>query len=107
MQVALRHRLVDRVHCWTFGTLPGRATSLYDYNPSLRPCCALLGCPAMLAGDVSVVHVASINPVAVLVASAWVNHELTLQSGGEAPFVFPFMIDLPVWSLLLQRHFSA
>ena len=61
----------------------------------------------MLAGDVSVVHVASINPVAVLVASAWVNHELTLQSGGEAPFVFPFMIDLPVWSLLLQRHFSA
>lgn len=103
----LRWRLSDRVHCWTFGTLPGRASSLYDHSPSLRTCCSLLGCPAVLAGDSSVVHVASVNPVAVLTAAAWIGHELTLQCAGESPFVFPFMIDLPAWNALLQRHFSA
>ncbi|MDB6116948.1 MAG: hypothetical protein JWO08_729 [Verrucomicrobiaceae bacterium] len=105
--LVLRWRLSDRLHCWTFGALPGRATSLYDHCASLRSACTLLGCPAILAGDSSVIHVASINPVAVLTAAAWIGHELTIQSGGESPFVFPFMVDLPVWSTLLQRHFAA
>ena len=105
--LVLRWRLSDRLHCWTFGVLPGRATSLYDHSASLRSTCSLLGCPAVLAGDSSVIHVASINPVAVLTAAAWIGHELTSQSGGESPFVFPFMVDLPAWNTLLQRHFAA
>lgn len=105
MLLLLRWSLSDRVHCWTFGTLPGRAASLYEYCPPLRACCELLGCPAILAGENSLVHVASINPVAVLAAAAWIGTELG-QLNGESPFVFPFMIDLPLWSALRQRHFD-
>jgi hypothetical protein len=104
MQKLLRGRLSDRIHSWTFGALPGRSRSLYEHCPPVRACCAHLGCPAMLVGD-SVVHVASINPVAVLAAAKWISHELTVQSGGDAPFVFPFMIDLGGWSALVERHF--
>lgn len=106
MQKLLRSRIVERVHSWTFGPLPGRVSSLYDHCPPLRTCCSLLVCPATLVGE-TVVHVASINPVAVLAAAKWVTHELGLRSGGESPFVFPFMIDLPGWTKLVDRHFSA
>ncbi len=106
MQKLLRRRLSDRIHSWTFGPLSGRATSLYDHCPSLRACCSHLMCPAVMVGD-SVVHVASVNPVAVLAASKWITHELAVQSGGDAPFVFPFVIDLPSWTTLVERHFSA
>lgn len=106
MQKLLRGRITDRIHTWTFGPLPGRASSLYDHCPPLHTCCSLLVCPATLVGE-TVVHVASINPVAVLAAAKWVTHELTLRSGGEAPFVFPFMIDLSGWTKLVDRHFSA
>ena len=105
MLLLLRWSLSDRVHCWTFGMLPGRAGSLYDHRPSLRDCCALLGCPAVLAGETSIIHVASVNPVAVLAAAAWIGTELT-TGGGDTPFVFPFMIDLPLWHTLRQRHFE-
>jgi hypothetical protein len=106
MQKLLRGRLSDRIHSWTFGALPGRAKSLYEYCPNVRACCSHLGCPALLVGD-SVVHVASINPVAVLAAAKWITHELATQSGGDAPFVFPFMIDLAGWTALVDRHFSS
>lgn len=101
----LRWSLSDRVHCWSFGMLPGRSSSLYDIRPSLRDCCQLLGCPAVLAGETSIVHVASVNPVAVLAAAAWIGTEIAASSG-DAPFVFPFMIDLPLWTSLRQRHFD-
>lgn len=106
MQKLLRNRIADRIHSWTFGPLPGRANSLYEHCPPLRTCCSLLVCPATLVGE-TVVHVASINPVAVLAAAKWVTHELALRSGGESPFVFPFMIDLPGWAKLVDRHFPA
>lgn len=106
MQKLLRGRVSDRIHSWTFGPLPGRTTSLYDDCPPLRKCCSLLVCPATMVGE-AVVHVASINPVAVLAAAKWVAHELGQRSGGEAPFVFPFMIDLPSWTKLVDSHFAA
>jgi hypothetical protein len=106
MQKVLRGRLSDRIHSWTFGAIPGRAKSLYEYCPAVRACCSHLVCPAILVGD-SVVHVASINPVAVLATAKWITHELTQQSGGDAPFVFPFMIDLAGWATLVDRHFVA
>lgn len=105
MQKLLRARVSDRIHTWTFGPLPGRVGTLYDDCPSLRTCCSLLVCPATLVGE-AVVHVASINPVAVLAAAKWVTHELGERSGGETPFVFPFMIDLPAWTQLVNSHFS-
>lgn len=107
MQRLLRGSLHERVHFWTFGPLPGRAASLYDHCPPLREVCAFLGCPAVIAGEPSVMHVASINPVSALVASSLISHQLTNDADVDAPFVFPFLIDLPAWNMLLQRHFAA
>lgn len=107
MQKLLRHSLNDRVHAWSFGLPPGRATALYEHCPALRPVCAALGCPATLAGETSIVHVASINPVAALVAAFWIDHEVTRVAGGDSPFVFPFLVDMPSWNTLCQRHFAA
>lgn len=107
MQKLLRASLQDRVHYWTFGPIPGRAGSLYDQCPSLRAACSALGCPAVMAGEDSVMHVASINPVAALVAAAWIGHELSQIEDSDMPFVFPFLIDLTAWNVLLQRHFAG
>lgn len=106
MQKLLRGRLSDRIHSWTFGPLPGRPKSLYEHCASVHACCTQLMCPAILVGD-SVVHVASINPVAVLAAAKWIGHELGVQAGGDAPFVFPFMIDYAGWMSLVERHFKS
>jgi len=107
MQKLLRSSLSDRVYYWTFGPLPGRSGSLYEHCPSLRAICSALGCPAVVAGETSIVHVASINPVAVTVASFWIGHELNHVTGGDSPFVFPFLTDLTSWSQLMQSHFAS
>ena len=106
MQKLLRVSLNDRVNYWSFGPLPGRASGLYEHCASLRGICAALGCPATLAGETSIVHVACINPVAALVASFWIRQELTRESETDAPFVFSFLTDLQAWQLLMQRHFA-
>jgi hypothetical protein len=103
MQKLLRARLSDRIHTWTFGPLHGRPNTLYEACPSLRACCTQLVCPAYFAGE-TLVHVASINPVAVLAATKWITHELSIQSGGDAPFVFPFMVDMTTWATVVERH---
>jgi len=107
MQKLLRSCLNDRVHYWSFGPLPGRATALYEHCPALRSVCATLGCPASLAGETSIVHVASINPVAAMVASFRISQELNREAEGDIPFVFSFLADLPVWQAMMQRHFAA
>jgi len=107
MQKLLRSCLNDRVHYWSFGPLPGRASALYEHCPGLRPVCSALGCPATLAGENSIVHIASINPVAALVISFWISHELNRETEAEAPFVFPFLLDLPAWQALMQNHFAV
>ncbi|SKA82391.1 hypothetical protein SAMN02745166_00901 [Prosthecobacter debontii] len=107
MQKLLRSRLNDRVHYWSFGPLPGRASALYEHCPGLKAVCSTLGCPATLAGETSIVHVASINPVAALVASFWISHELNRAADGDAPFVFSFLTDLPIWQTLMQNHFDS
>ncbi|HCN30087.1 MAG TPA: hypothetical protein DIT64_15380 [Verrucomicrobiales bacterium] len=106
MQKILRASLSDRVHYWSFGPLPGRADALYEHCPALRPICGALGCPAIMAGETSIVHVASINPVAATVASFWIGHELNRVTAGDSPFVFSFLTDLASWSQLMQRHFA-
>lgn len=106
MQKILRWSLSDRVRCWTFGPLPGPVDTLYCHCIALRSACCLLGCPAMLVGEANIVHVASLNPVAALVASAWITQELTALSEGESPFVFPLMVDFPTWQTMHQRHFA-
>lgn len=105
MQKLLRGSLKDRVHYWTFGPMSGKPASLYDHCPDLRRVCKALGCPATLAGETCIVHVASINPVSALVASFLIGQELGRASEGESPFIFTFLTDLPSWQLLLQRHF--
>lgn len=107
MQRLLRNSLNDRVHCWSFGPLSGRASALYEHCPVLRPVCMALGCPATLAGETSIVHVTSLNPVSALAASFWISQELNRTSEGDAPFVFSFFTDLPAWQLLMQRHFAT
>jgi hypothetical protein len=107
MQKVLRGSLHGRVHYWTFGPLPGRSSSLYDHRPALRPFCSLLGCPAVIAGETSVMHVASINPVAALVAATLISSQCAEDEDPEVPFVFPFLVDLPSWNHLLSRHFAA
>lgn len=106
MQSLLRSSLNDRVHCWSFGPLPGRASALYEHCPVLRPVCMALGCPAILTEETSIVHVASLNPVSALASSFWISQELNRTSEGDAPFVFSFFTDLPAWQLLMQRHFA-
>ena len=105
MQKVLRHRLHDKVHYWSVGALPGRPKSLYDHCPALRVACEMLGCPAVLAGESSIVHVASLNPLSAVVASDWIRHEMTSAGQAEAPFIFPFIVDYPIWESLVQRHF--
>lgn len=106
MQKVLRSSLNDRVHYWTFGPLSGKPSSLYDHCPDLRRICTVLRCPATLAGETSIVHVASINPVTALVASFLIGQELGRASEGESPFIFTFLTDLPSWQTLMQRHFA-
>lgn len=106
MQKLLRGSLNDRFHYWTFGPLPGRAGSLYKHCPSLRTICSALGCPAVVDGETSIVHVASINPVALTAASFWIAHELNRVTGGDSPFVYLFLTDLTTWSQLMQSHFA-
>ncbi len=106
MQKVLRSSLNDRVHYWTFGPLSGKPSSLYDHCPDLRRICTVLRCPATLAGETSIVHVASINPVSALVASFLIGQELGRSAEGESPFIFTFLTDLPSWQALLQRHFA-
>lgn len=107
MQKILRNSLHDRVQYWSFGPLSGKATALYDHCPGLRPLCQALGCPATLAGETSIVHVASLNPISAQIASVWISQELNLASEGDAPFVFTFFTDLPAWQVLMQQHFTA
>lgn len=107
MQKLLRSRLNDRVHFWSFGTLPGRSSALYEHCPGLQPVCSTLGCPATLAGETSIVHVTSLNPVAALVVSFWISHELNRTTEGDAPFVFSFLTDLSTWQLLMHNHFDS
>ena len=107
IQKILRWRLSDRVRCWTFGPLPGVVDKLYARSASLRDACCLLGCPSMISEEASIVHVTSVNPVAALVASAWITQELRLLTEGEAPFAFPLMIDLTSWVSMRQQHFKS
>jgi hypothetical protein len=106
LQKALRNHLVARVHQWSFGHLPGRQLSLYDKCQSLREICMTLGCPSMLVGESSVIHVASINPVSALVASDWINHELR-NLGQESAFIFSFCTDLSTWETMMHKHFKS
>ena len=107
IQKVLRWSLSDRVRCWTFGPLPGVADKLYGRSASLREACRLLGCPSMMSEEASIIHVTSVNPVAALVASAWITQELTALSEGEAPFAFPLMLDLASWLSMRQQHFAS
>lgn len=107
MQRVLRHRLHDHVHYWSVGPLPGRPRSLYEHRPALRVACSLLGCPSTLAGEASIVHVASLNPLSAVVASDWIRHEMTDGGKSDAPFIFSFIVDLSVWEGLVQRHFLS
>lgn len=107
MQKLLRSRLNDRLYFWSFGPLPGKPSSLYDHCPDLRQVCMALGCPATLAGESNIVHLASVNPVSALVASLWIGQQLSRISEGESPFIFAFLTDLPSWQILLQRHFVS
>lgn len=106
MQEVLRNSLKDRVHYWSFGPLSGRPSALYEHCPSLRSVCMALGCPTTLAGETSIVHVTSLNPVSALVASFWISQELSQVAEGDAPFVFTFFTDLAAWQALMQRHFA-
>lgn len=106
MQKVLRGSLNERVHAWSFGPLPGRPSSLYDHCPGLRAVCSALACPAVLAGETSIVHIVSLNPIAALVSAFWIGHELNRLAEGESPFVFCFVAELPAWQLLVQRHFA-
>ncbi len=107
MQKLLRGCLGDRVRSWSFGMLPGAVDGLYKIAESARVACGYLGCPSMLGGEVSIVHVTSVNPVASLVASAWIKQNLAEQGDGDVPFMFPLMTDLPTWQTMLQRHFGV
>ena len=107
IQQILNERLSGSVYYWDFGPMPGRQSILYDTLPAVMRICEGLRCTATDAGDVGILHVASINPIAALVASAWITHEVTQNSVGEQPFVFTFMVGFPVWSMLLHQHFPA
>lgn len=107
IQKILRWSLSDRVSSWTFGPLPGMAEKLYSRSASLRRVCCLLGCPSLIFEEDSIVHVSSVNPVAALVASAWITKELKAISEGEAPFAFPLMVDFTSWLSMRQQHFNT
>jgi hypothetical protein len=107
IQQILNERLSGSVYYWDFGPMPGKQSILYETLPEVMKICESLRCTATDAGDPGILHVASINPIAALVASAWITHEVTQNSVGEQPFVFTFMVGFPVWNILLQQHFPA
>jgi hypothetical protein len=104
MQKVLRWGATDKVPFWAFGPLPGKSEGLFQVCPSLEIICRGLCCPARVAGDSSIIHVASVNPVAALITAALIEREMAALPGGLIPFVFPLMVDLPTWQVLLQRH---
>jgi len=107
MQKIMLGSLLGRVQSWTFGGLPGPAEGLYGHCASTHLGCEALGCPSILGGEASIVHVTGLNPAAALVAAAWIRQELAGQAGGEAPFVFSLVLDLPSWRVAMKRHFGA
>lgn len=107
MQKVLRSLLKERVHHWSFGPLPGRADSLYEHCPAMRQACSALSCPSVIAGEPSIIHVASINPVAAVFTARMIKQEIHDLFEGEAPFVFPLIVDLPTWNVMLKRHFHV
>lgn len=107
MQNILLSHFPDRVQSWTFGALPGPVEGLYGQCVSTRSGCEALSCPSILGGEVSIVHVTSLNPTAALVAASWIRQELARQGGGESPFVFSMVLDLVSWRGAMKRHFGA
>jgi hypothetical protein len=106
MQKVLRWGATDKVPFWAFGPPPGKTESLFQPYPSLKIFCRLLCCPAVVAGDPALIHVASINPVSALITAALIEREMAALPGGLIPFVFPLVVDFPTWQVLLQRHFT-
>ncbi len=106
VQSRLRSDKFEIMSEWSFGALPGLPSSLYERFPALRRICLLLGCPAMLQNDGAIVHVASINPVALQVAAAWIRHEISLNAEAHPPFIFCFLIESQIWKNLFNRHFN-
>ncbi len=107
IQQILNERLSGSVYCWDFGPMPGKQSLLYETHPEVMRICERLRCTATDAGDPGILHIASINPISALVASAWIAHEVTQNSVHEQPFVFTFMVSFPVWTMLLHQHFLA
>ena len=106
MQKILLLSLRDRVRLWSFGMLPGAVDGLYCHCVRTRAACESLGCPSMLGGEASIVHVTALNPVTALAAAAWIRQELSALATGEAPFVFSLVLDLPSWRGMMKRHFG-
>jgi hypothetical protein len=102
----LRWGATDKVPFWAFGPLPGKSESMFQSCRSVHIVCKLLCCPAVVAGDSAIIHVASVNPVAALVTAALIEREMATLPGRLIPFVFPIMVDLLTWQVLLQRHFE-
>lgn len=106
MERVLHRARFDRMVQWTFGRLPGvMPGELYEIMPSARAICRLLRCPASLAGDTSLIHVASVNPAAAHLAACWLRAEIARQELGEAPFVFAFTLTPDDWRSRCQQHF--
>lgn len=106
IQTVLREHVGNSVFYWDFGHMRGGVTPLFVAHPPLKAICELLECLITPSSDLSILHVVSINPISVLIASSWIKHQLSIEETAEIPFIFPFMIDFQTWNVLSHQTFK-
>jgi len=107
IQKCLREQLGSVPHYWNFGHLRNGGAAFFNNHPDLQPICNWLDVSVLANSDFSVLQLASINPLSVLIASAWLKHLISKDPANEVPFIFTFMVDVPTWNSLSSHHFKS
>ncbi len=107
IQKILHEHIGSSVFYWDFGHMRAGVSPLFATHPTLKSICELLECFITLASDLSILQVASINPISALVASSWIKHQLLADATTEIPFTFPFMVDFPTWNIFPIHTFKS
>jgi hypothetical protein len=107
IQNILHEHIGSSVFYWDFGRMRAGVSPLFATHPALKSICELLECFITLASDLSILQVASINPISALVASSWIKHQLLSDATNEMPFIFSFMVDYPTWNIFPIHTFKS
>ncbi len=79
--------------------------TFYASHPEILRACHSLLCPVVYAEDTDAVGVASINPVATVIAAEKIR-EIVFAATGIRPFVTTALVTCKGWRFLIRKHFE-